>query len=89
MAQEGTREPEVKKVHPFFTKGPASEIVVPSTPSTKTASNGSPHDDVETATEIQNGKKRRKTEITCHKTHLARRNNGERARTKDLQLQAT
>ncbi|GKT99215.1 unnamed protein product [Fusarium langsethiae] len=64
MAQEGTREPEVKKVHPFFTKGPASEIVVPSTPSTKTASNGSPHGYVETATEMQNGKKRRKTEIT-------------------------
>ncbi|WXC57213.1 hypothetical protein SNK03_003134 [Fusarium graminearum] len=64
MAQEGTRGPEVKKVHPFFTKGPASEIVVPSNPSPKTASNGSPHNDAEIATEVQNGKKRRKTETT-------------------------
>ncbi|QPC77222.1 hypothetical protein HYE68_007974 [Fusarium pseudograminearum] len=64
MAQEGTRGPEVKKVHPFFTKGPASEIVVPSDPSLKTASNGSPHDDAEIAMEVQNGKKRRKTDTT-------------------------
>ncbi|KAG8676861.1 hypothetical protein FPOAC2_02976 [Fusarium poae] len=62
MAQEATREPEVKKVHPFFTKGPASEIVVSSNSSTKTASNEPPHNDVETATEVQNIKKRRKTE---------------------------
>ncbi|CEI66672.1 hypothetical protein FVEN_g10132 [Fusarium venenatum] len=64
MAQEATREPEVKKVHPFFTKGPASEIVVPSISSAKTASNEPPHNDVETGTEVQNGKKRRKTETT-------------------------
>ncbi|RGP79247.1 telomere length regulation elg1 [Fusarium longipes] len=57
MAQEGIREPEVKKVHPFFTKGPASELVVPLNQSAKNAS-----DDTQSTTEVQSGKKRRKTE---------------------------
>ncbi|KAH7193271.1 uncharacterized protein B0J16DRAFT_74660 [Fusarium flagelliforme] len=58
MAQEGIREPEVKKVHPFFTKGPASEIVI----SDSSTSNGTPHDDIQLESEGQNGRKRRKTE---------------------------
>lgn len=59
MAQEGIREPEVKKVHPFFTKAPASEIVIPSASSAK---NGARHNDTQPASEVQNVKKRRKTE---------------------------
>ncbi|KAF9768863.1 hypothetical protein IL306_013781 [Fusarium sp. DS 682] len=65
MAQEGMREPEVKKVHPFFTKGPAADIANPpntSEPSPKVSNSETPHEDTEPASEVQNGRKRRKVE---------------------------
>ncbi|KAH7244069.1 uncharacterized protein BKA55DRAFT_573010 [Fusarium redolens] len=67
MAQEGMREPEVKKVHPFFTKGPAADVAnLPnsSEPSPKVSGCETPHEDAEPVPEIQNGRKRRKADAT-------------------------
>ncbi|KAK2934120.1 AAA ATPase domain [Fusarium oxysporum f. sp. vasinfectum] len=67
MAQEGMREPEVKKVHPFFTKGPAADVANPpnsAEPSPKFLSSETPHEDAEPVPEAQNGRRRRKADAT-------------------------
>ncbi|KAM5370795.1 hypothetical protein ACJA88_009866 [Fusarium oxysporum] len=67
MAQEGMREPEVKKVHPFFTKGPAADVANPpnsAEPSPKFLSSETPHEDAEPVPEAQNGRRRRKADTT-------------------------
>ncbi|KAF4453978.1 hypothetical protein F53441_3503 [Fusarium austroafricanum] len=67
MAQEGIREPEMKKVHPFFVKGPAAEVASSSNTSDSSpqvATNETPHEDVQPMPEGQSGRKRRKTETT-------------------------
>ncbi|KAJ4260518.1 hypothetical protein NW762_007259 [Fusarium torreyae] len=68
MAQEGMREPEVKKVHPFFGKGPVAELANPSTssnpqpPSLTASSNETLLEDAQVEPETQSGRKRRKTD---------------------------
>ncbi|KAF4339080.1 ELG1-like protein [Fusarium beomiforme] len=65
MAQEGMREPEVKKVHPFFTKGLATDIANPpktSEHSPKTFDSETPHEDNDSVSEVQNCGKRRKAD---------------------------
>ncbi|KAF4949783.1 hypothetical protein FGADI_8651 [Fusarium gaditjirri] len=65
MAQEGMREPEVKKVHPFFTKGPAADVANPpnsAEPSPKILRSATPHEDAEPVPEARNGGRRRKAD---------------------------
>ncbi|KAF4971806.1 hypothetical protein FSARC_1499 [Fusarium sarcochroum] len=72
MAQEGMREPEVKKVHPFFAKGSVADLANPSdsdfsnsqNPSLAASSNETLREDAQLEPEIQTGRKRRKTDTT-------------------------
>ncbi|KAM0342992.1 hypothetical protein ACHAPU_009022 [Fusarium lateritium] len=64
MAPEVMRELEAKKVHPFFSKGPATETSSsnPSDPTVTISSNEPIHDDNQSVLETESGRKRRKND---------------------------
>ncbi|KAF5664144.1 ELG1-like protein [Fusarium heterosporum] len=67
MAPEVMRELEAKKVHPFFSKAPVTDLTSspnPSDPSVEVSSNEPLHEDNQSAIELESGRKRRKTDTT-------------------------
>ncbi|KAF4991058.1 hypothetical protein FGRMN_8083 [Fusarium graminum] len=65
MAPEVMRELEAKKVHPFFSKAPVTDLTSssnPSDPSVTVSSNEPLHEDNRSVLEIESGRKRRETD---------------------------